>query len=228
MEELHRSELEQLKQLFKERGLNQVPDRLTVVEGFFADDEHLTPKKLAQKLAAQGHPVGEELVVETLELLCRLGFAHRKEFAGGPQYEHRHLDEHHDHLICTECGRIVEFLAPEMERLQKDIARQHGFKLLEHRHQLYGLCHNCRAGRRAAMPLALAKPGERVRVADYLGGRRSQARLADMGLSPGTEVEILTADGGPMVLACRGSRLALGRNLARKLTCLPIENGKND
>lgn len=223
MEELHLSELRQLKRIFRERGYGDINGRLNVVDAFFATEEHLTPAQLAEQLAEAGKSESPEFVGETLELMCRFGFALRKEFVGGHFYEHRHLDEHHDHLICTNCGKIEEFVRPELEALQLAIAAESGFKLLEHRHQLYGLCPDCRKQRQPAMPLSLGRAGERVKVTGYLGGRQSQARLADMGLTPGTEVEILTADGGPVMIACRGSRLAVGHQMASRLTCRPVD-----
>jgi Fur family ferric uptake transcriptional regulator len=193
-----------------------------VADAFYAADEHVTPVALAAKLQAQGYDLGEAFVTETLELLCRFGFAQRKDFAGGRRYEHRHLDDHHDHLICAKCGRIEEFFHPDLEALQLALAAAKGYRLLDHRHQLYGLCPACQEGRAADLPLAAASAGERVRVTGYLGGRQSQQRLADMGLTPGTEIEVLTSEGGPMMIACRGARLAVGQQLATKLTCRPV------
>jgi len=226
MEDLHLEELRQLTRLFQDRGFDNIKDRLAVVDGFFATEEHLTPAGLTALLKSRGLDLEEKFVAQTLEMLCRFGFALKKEFAGGNVYEHRHLDDHHDHLICTGCGRIEEFFHPDLESLQRTIAREQGFKLLEHRHQLYGLCAQCQAQRAGSIPLDSARPGERVRVAGYLGGRRSRARLSDLGLTPGTELEILTSNGGPVMIACRGSRIAVGRQMASKLTCRPVETDK--
>ena len=223
MEELHLRELRQLTRLFQDRGFDHIQDRLAVVDGFFATEEHLTPAELTAFLASRGLDLEEGFVAQTLEMLCRFGFALKKEFAGGSLYEHRHLDDHHDHLICTGCGRIEEFFHPDLEALQRSIAGEKGFKLLEHRHQLYGLCAGCQAKRSGSISLDAARPGEKVRVAAYLGGRRSRARLSDLGLTPGTDVEILTSNGGPVMIACRGSRIAVGRQMASKLTCRPVE-----
>ena len=125
--------------------------------------------------------------------------------------------------FCTGCGRIEEFEHPELEALQAAIAGEKGFKLLEHRHQLYGLCPRCRRSRHGTMPLDRARPGEKVRISGFAGGREGEARLSDMGLHPGTEVEVLTSNGGPVMVACHGSRLAVGRKMARKLTCRPVD-----
>ena len=224
---MHSRERLELERLFRQEGLGRLEDRLAVVEAFLATEEHLSSEELNRMLTEQGQGFSPELVTETLDLMCRFGFAYKKEFAGGRVvYEHRHLDDHHDHLICTHCGRIVDLTDPQMEQLQLALARRHGFKLLQHRHQLYGICPGCQATRQPAIPLTLARPGESLEVVGYLGGRRSQAHLADLGLTPGTEIEVLSADGGPLVLACRGSRLAIGHNLAMKLTCRPKDPDK--
>ncbi len=225
MKELHHQEHNELKRLFGELRLDRIDDRLEVADHFLATEEHLTAAELTEIIRADGHDFGERFVRGTLELLGRLGFAYKKEFADRePVFEHRHLDDHHDHFICTNCGRITEFYHPEMERLQRAIAREHGFKLLDHRHQLYGLCADCRAERKPGVSLAACSPGERLRVVECVGGRRSLSRLADMGLTPGAELEVLTNSGGPVVVACGGARLALGRNMAAKLTCQPVES----
>lgn len=68
------------------------------------------------------------------------------------------------------------------------------------------------------MPLAFVLPGEEVRIDRLVGGRKVQQRLADMGLTPGTRIEVIKASGpGPMIVAFRGSRLALGRGLSQKI-----------
>jgi len=148
-----------------------------------------------------------------------LGFAQRKQFEGQPiRYEHRHLGRHHDHLICTKCGRIVEFANDELELLQMRIAAQHGFHMLQHRMEIYGLCDQCLAQRHPLMPLAMAKAGERVVVREMMGGRQARNRLSDMGLRPGDLIEIVNNDGtGQIILGRDCTRLAIGRGIAQKI-----------
>ena len=60
------------------------------------------------------------------------------------RFEHKYRHAHHDHMICTECGTILEFLSPEIERLQDEIAEAYGFAIDSHRHQIFGRCQKCR------------------------------------------------------------------------------------
>ncbi|MEM9194277.1 MAG: transcriptional repressor [Myxococcota bacterium] len=84
----------------------------------------------------------------TLKLLRDSGLAHERHFGDGvSRYEVHHDDEHHDHLICTECGHIVEFEIEEIEHLQEKLASRKGFVLTKHRHELYGVCKEVAAGK---------------------------------------------------------------------------------
>jgi len=90
--------------------------------------------------------VGAATIYRTLRLLeeSRLAIVHH--FPGkGALYEVAFDRDHHDHLICELCGRIIEFTDDEIEQIQLDVARQHGFVLHTHRHELLGRCPECRA-----------------------------------------------------------------------------------
>ena len=219
MERLHHYEKEEFINICKEHGLNYSDRRLLILEAFLGAPEHLTVKTIQEQLATMGHELDDDLIGETLDLLCRYGYAYKKEFEGQEiQYEHRHIGWHHDHLICAECGRVQEFNNPDIEALQRQIARSRHFTLLHHKMELYGICAGCRKQRRPLIPLSLVLPGERVVIDRLEGGTQVQQRLADMGLTPGTSVEVIKAKGpGPLIVAFRGSRLALGRGLSHKI-----------
>jgi len=230
MERLHHYEREEFINICKEHGLNYSDRRLLILETFLGTTEHLTVKTVQTQLEAMGHQLDVGFIAETLDLLCRYGYAYKKEFEGQEvQYEHRHVGWHHDHLICAECGRIQEFNNPEIEALQKQIARSRNFTLLHHNMELYGICAGCRKQRRPVMPLSLVLPGEQVVIDRLVGGRQVQQRLADMGLTPGTTIEVIKASGpGPIIVAFRGSRLALGRGLSQKVLVAANSSPAND
>jgi len=219
MERLHQYEKEEFIHICKEHGLNYSDKRLLVLEGFLGTIEHLTIGSLQEKLEAKGHRLDSDFIGETLDLLYRYGYAYKKEFEGQEvQYEHRHVGWHHDHLICAECGKIQEFNDHEIEALQRHIAVNRNFTLLHHKMELYGICGDCRKQRRPVMPLSFVLPGEKVVIDRLVGGSRMQQRLADMGLTPGTAMEVIKSSGpGPLIVAFRGSRIALGRGLSNKV-----------
>ena len=177
-----------------------------------------------RRLKSRGLDYDLEFIQEALDLFCRYGFAQTKCFNGHMTlYEHRHLGQHHDHLICTRCGRVEEFINPIIEQLQSAAARDKGFVPLDHRMDIYGLCQDCAMSRGRAVPLSEAEKGEHMVVCGHVGGEELQRRLTDMGLCNGAEIEILGSGHGPVVVACRGSRLALGQGMCDKVMVTPAE-----
>ena len=72
--------------------------------------------------------------------------AEEQHFADGhTRYENADVEDHHDHILCDECGKIVEFTNDDLERMQEEIAEKLGFVLSHHRMELYGVCETCRA-----------------------------------------------------------------------------------
>lgn len=108
---------------------------------FFASDAHLSLPELLD-LARQRHAsVGYATVYRTMKILAECGLATEHKFAeGSVRYEVALEGEHHDHLICITCGRIVEYEDNRIEELQEELARQHGFRVVSHRHEIYGEC----------------------------------------------------------------------------------------
>ena len=115
--------------------------------------------------------------------MCRFGFARRNIFNNGEvRYEHRHLGQHHDHMICTKCRNIYEFEDEQLENLQVQIAATHNFHMLQHKIEIYGICSNCLKDHIQPMPLVNAKQGERFEIKDFTGGATARMRLSSMGL----------------------------------------------
>jgi Fur family transcriptional regulator, ferric uptake regulator len=134
------------------RGLRRSTRRDLVVETFFAAGDHATVEELTARVRARDGDVGQATVYRTLKLLEECGVAAARRFDDGlTRYEPVVERAHHDHLICTSCGAIVEFENPEIELLQLEVARRHRFSTESHRMELYGRCATCRrAGRTAA------------------------------------------------------------------------------
>ncbi len=208
-----------LRALLETDQVDRIQDRLNIVDTFLDTEDHVTLEELFRLLKKKGYDYDPKFVRQCMNRVVELGFAQRKQFEDQPvRYEHRHLGRHHDHLICTKCGKIVEFSNAEMERLQVQIAASHGFHMLQHRMEIYGLCNECLAQRAPLMPLAMAKPGERVEVKEIAVGVGGKSRLASMGLRVGDKLEIISNDGhGRLILGHECTRLAMGRGIAQKI-----------
>lgn len=223
MESVHQQEQKQFFRLFEREGIGDIDRRVAILRVFLGIEGHISFNGLMDALDNEGHDFEPDFVKETLNLLCRYGFASKKQFKGQPTlYEHRQLGSHHDHLICTKCDKIVEFENQQMENMQLEIAALHGFHVLQHRMEIYGLCGDCLKERVSLMPLSQAQEGEGGIIQELMGGSGAQLRLATLGLRKGDYVEVITNNGhGQLVLAVNATRLAMGRGVAKKILVKP-------
>lgn len=137
------------KLVFKEfidaKGLRSTRQRDIILDAFLSADRHISIEELYRKLRAKNPGIGYATVYRTLKLFAESGIARETQFGDGQtRYEHVTAGEHHDHLVCTRCGTIVEFENEAIEQLQSQVADQHGFLIVNHRLELYGLCSRCK------------------------------------------------------------------------------------
>lgn len=110
----------------------------------FLKMEHITAEQMYHLLAKKDPHLGLATIYRTLNLFCEAGLAQARHFGTQTQYDNISHKGHHDHLICTDCGKIVEFENCDIERLQEEVARRNGFTIKTHKLELYGLCAACR------------------------------------------------------------------------------------
>lgn len=131
----------------RRRGQRVTGERLALFDEIFLQHEHIDAERLRAALEARGIVMGRATVYRNLELMVRLGLV-RKTRLGHDRYlyEHVHPGQEHDHLVCTDCGQVVEFVSPGISALQGEICRAHGFVPTRHTLEIFGLCNAC-AGR---------------------------------------------------------------------------------
>jgi Fur family transcriptional regulator, ferric uptake regulator len=118
--------------------------RQAILEVISSSDSHWEAESLARELADRGQSIGIATVYRGLAALEDLGLIASIQFGGKKRYE-RTDKGHHDHLVCTHCGSIEEFIHPQIERLQQAAAEQKGFLMTGHQLVIYGLCPACAA-----------------------------------------------------------------------------------
>jgi len=137
--------LTDFKNLLKDNALKFTIQREVILQTLYKSDEHLTPESL-HHLLQNNFPdlkIGIATVYRTLALLEDSDMVTSLSFgAQGKKYE-LGAKEHHDHMICTSCGQITEFVDEEIENRQDAIAKELGFKISDHSMQIYGICKNC-------------------------------------------------------------------------------------
>lgn len=129
------------------KGLKSTRQREFILEEFLRAGSHLSTEELYLRLRKKNPRIGYATVHRTLKLFAECGIAEQRHFGDGQaRYEASDHDEHHDHLICVSCGKIVEFEDPRIEGLQDEVAALHGFSIQRHRMELYGYCGSCHQG----------------------------------------------------------------------------------
>lgn len=126
------------------RGLKNTNQRIIILKEFLEQASHLSTEELYLKVRSKHPKVGYATVHRTLKLFAECGIAAERNFGDGQgRFELIHGESHHDHLICSRCGLIIEFENSQIEQLQNKVAKQHNFTIENHRLELYGLCSNC-------------------------------------------------------------------------------------
>jgi Fur family ferric uptake transcriptional regulator len=115
-----------------------------VLDIFLSQERHLSIAQLYD-IARKKYPkIGYATVYRAMNIICKAGIAEKIDFGDGiSRFEHKYGHEHHDHLICVECGNYIEVIDDRIEALQQELARAHKFILKKHKLQLFGLCNDC-------------------------------------------------------------------------------------
>ncbi len=128
------------------RGLRVTPERIQILYAVLETEEHLQADELAFRLKRAGSRVSRATVYRTLVHLVEAGLVRKVDFGEGHAHYENAVkgDGHHDHLICETCGKVIEFLDPQVEKIQEEIAARYQFLLTGHQFQLSGTCEDCR------------------------------------------------------------------------------------
>ena len=132
-----------IEQQLRERGVRLTAQRRLIVRRATAH-LHFTAEELVADVRTMDLSVARGTVYRVLTLLHEAGILEKHDFwHGPPYYEVTFGKAHHDHLMCVQCGEIIEFQEPRWERLQEEVVKHYGYQLLSHAHKLYGLCSKC-------------------------------------------------------------------------------------
>lgn len=163
------------KEIFLEHiqkaGLRRTSQRDVIMEIFLRTEDHLTSEDLYWLVQKEDPTVGHTTVYRTLKLLTEAGLAREVRFGDNKTYyEHHYNHQHHDHMICTECGKVIEFFSEDIENLQDEMADKFGFRPTHHSLRMWGVCSDCQmlASEASSAPSG-AQP--RVRVKSVMGNQ---------------------------------------------------------
>jgi Fur family ferric uptake transcriptional regulator len=170
-------EKESFLSFLRQRRQRVTAERLALLDEVFRQHGHIDAEHLLAAARGRGLKISRATVYRNLDLLVASGLA-RKQRLGRRRYlyEHVHGGQRHDHLVCTACGRVVEFLSPGIAALQSEICRAHGFVPSAYSLQINGLCQACAAADSGAK----AQGGE-VGKRGEVGGRGEGGKRAEVG-----------------------------------------------
>ena len=132
-------------QFLIKKGLRQTKQRDEIVSVFLRLERHLSTQELFDIVRKKDKDVGYATVARTLKLLTESGLCRVVDFGDGVQrFEHKYGHEHHDHLICSKCGKFVEIYSKKLEKLQEELVRKHGYTQEYHKLDIFGVCSQCR------------------------------------------------------------------------------------
>ncbi|MEO8817005.1 MAG: ferric iron uptake transcriptional regulator [Paralcaligenes sp.] len=128
----------------KNMGLKATFPRLKILDIFRkADERHQSAEDVYRALIGEEVEIGLATVYRVLTQFEQAGILIRSQFDGGKAVFELNDGDHHDHMICTNCGKVVEFTDAEIEKRQQKIAKENNFLLESHTMMLYGICSEC-------------------------------------------------------------------------------------
>jgi len=133
-----------LKETLQKEGLRYTKQRQEIWNELRSSNKHRDAEEIYITLNNQGLKISRATVYRAIDVLVKNNLIDKLDIGDGrARFEYNDKSLHHDHLICTSCGKIIEFCNDEIEELQIKVAKQRKFKLLHHNHQLFGLCEDC-------------------------------------------------------------------------------------
>ena len=147
---LNTDRLEEVKKIFtahlENKGLRKTAERYAILEEIYARSGHFDVEELYAGMKQRNLQVSRATVYNTLDLLVEQGLVSKHQFGRNlAQYEKSYGYRQHDHVICTECHKVVEFCDPRIHGIQTMVGDLLNFHILHHSLNLYGICGDCRA-----------------------------------------------------------------------------------
>ncbi len=138
---------EAFRAFLRDHNLPVTAQRLAIADVVLGTERHLSADDVASEMMERGARAGTATIYRTLEVLVRSGLVVERDFGEGfKRYEAARGIPHHEHLLCSVCGRVTEFRDERLERMTTLLAEAHDFSRQRHRLVIYGLCGDCRRG----------------------------------------------------------------------------------
>jgi len=150
MESYMKSAKDIFAEYLRNNGMLVSGQREQILDIFLKTEKHPNINDLYDLVRKEHPQIGLATVYRTMKVICDAGLARETDFGDGVRhFEHKYRHQHHDHLVCLKCGKIIEVMSPAIERLQENLAKKHKFKALRHRMEIFGLCKTCKGKKKS-------------------------------------------------------------------------------
>ncbi len=130
--------------LLEQKGLKYTYERQFIYEEISHFNQHFNADSLYERFKKKGLRISRDTVYRTIPLLLESGVIQKSVGEGKREFfERTSAKGHHDHMLCVRCQKIIEFKCAEIEKLQDEMCKKHGFRLIFHDHRLFGYCKDC-------------------------------------------------------------------------------------
>lgn len=195
---------------------NVTPEEMAMLGEFLSTEQHLTVEEFLGLVSDKLPGVDRRGAQRFLSMLVDYGIARQQLINGKKHFEHFHINDHHDHLVCVKCGAIDEFRDEAIELRQVKKASERGFIPLMHRLEIHGLCLQCIEALPQSFRLVHAFEGDVVLVIDVHGSIATRQHMASLGIFKGAEL-VVSHSHGKMLVLIRGSRMVLDWEMAGRI-----------
>ena len=146
---MNRTAMHKAKEIFfnyiKEKGLRNTNQRELILDAFLLSERHITVEDLYNIVRKKNSRIGYATVHRNLKLMSECGLADEMKVGNNKtRFEQKYGHEHHDHLICTNCGAFIEVNDEKIEKLQNRLAEANDFVPVRHKLEIYGMCRKCK------------------------------------------------------------------------------------
>lgn len=139
--------VERFTAYLREHNLPVTAQRLAIAEVLLTSEHHLSAEEVAREVSARGRSVGTATVYRTIDTLLESGLLVERDFGEGfRRFEPARDVPNHEHLVCTQCGKVEEFRDERLERMTTIVAESRGFARQRHRLVIHGVCRDCQHG----------------------------------------------------------------------------------
>ena len=133
-----------IENILRHRGFKITPQRRTILGAITLSHEHLTPAAIYERVCQEHSGIGLVTIYRTLEILIKLGLICEVHAGDNCRsYLMRRPSEHHHHLICSDCGTVIDFVDCDLSKLEQRLSKENGFKISGHLLEFLGQCRNC-------------------------------------------------------------------------------------